>query len=164
MSTGFQWSAAGISVAALLMTIWIPGLNSGEPTAMRLAPPHSAESAPSLREEISAALRDPFFIGTVQTGPPEIPAPAHQAPVVVAQPVEAPPLGLRVYGAMTSPDGSRAIFATSSDGEVVLVQGRALPNGYIVKSISERSVEFVYPALGVTATLQIPPEPRQEIR
>jgi hypothetical protein len=76
----------------------------------------------------------------------------------------APPLNIRFEGRMTSPSGEQLVFASDGVTSTALTIGQAFSNGYIVKSIDDKAVEFEYPPLGTTTRIDLPPEPRQEIR
>jgi hypothetical protein len=120
----------------------------------------------TVRTRISEAVRDPFVSASapppqaLTQSPPALPK-AAPTPVVAES---APPLNVRFEGRMTSPSGAHLVFASYAGSSVVLAAGQALPNGYIVKSLTDQAVEFVYPALGTTARLDLPVSPNQEVR
>ncbi|MCW5651989.1 MAG: hypothetical protein KIS62_19755 [Ramlibacter sp.] len=65
---------------------------------------------------------------------------------------------------MTAPDGRALVFAVQGNQAVTLSPGVVLPNGYVVRSMTEAAVIFDFPALNTTAKLDIPPAPSYEIR
>jgi hypothetical protein len=108
-------------------------------------------------------IRDPF--GTSVNAPQPIVAAAIKAsePIAPVAPT-APPLNIRFEGRMTSPSGEQLVFASDGVTSTTLTVGHAFSNGYIVKSMDDKAVEFEYPPLGTTTRIDLPPEPRQEIR
>lgn len=113
---------------------------------------------------LAPATRDPFAPianAPQQQAEAKVPKPAGSAAPAVPT---APPLNVRFEGRMSSPSGEKLVYASTGDGSVMLSVGQALPNGYIVKAIGDNGVDFDYPPLGTTAHLDLPPEPRQEVR
>jgi hypothetical protein len=112
-------------------------------------------------------------IGEVDPFVAEIPKPVQRvkAPppppviaIVAPPPPEPPPLNLLYAGRMTTPEGNSIVYASMGETSIVLIPGLDLPNGYKVTKITERVVEFSYPALNRTARLDIPAPQEYETR
>jgi hypothetical protein len=124
----------------------------------------NAQAPPLNRNPLGPVSRDPFAPAEPITPQPLQASVDSPTP---AQPVqESPPaLNLRFDGRMISPSGVAMIFASfGGDTAMILSMGQALPNGYVVKSITDHAVEFDYPPLGTSARLELPSEPRVGIR
>lgn len=128
-----------------------PGLE-GRREAVPL--PSHLESQP-----IETARRDIF-------APVEPPAP----PMKVAAPVLAPPppplpaptapaLTWRYLGAMITPAGERVVMLARGDTSTTVEVGTRLDEGYVVESIGSDAVRLVYPPLGTSVDILIPPAP-----
>jgi hypothetical protein len=97
------------------------------------------------------------------------PTPVVQTPVtpVIPEPAApplAPPLDLRFAGRMMTPDGRTLVLAQVGETAYFLNPGLVLPNGYQVTGITEQAVQLLYPPLKVTAQLDLPVPPANEIR
>lgn len=118
------------------------------------------------RPMLEPARRDPF---SPTIPPPPVvakaptPAPVQTSPPVAAAP-SAPPLNMSFAGRVIGPDGKQIIYVSFAETSLPIEQGKMLPNGYRVESISEDAIEFNYLALNTTARLTIPPAPRYETR
>lgn len=113
-----------------------------------------------VRGQLESALRDPF--SGVQPVQEPIPLPPRQ--IIAAPAPSAPQLEMVFAGRMTSPDGHETIFVRQGAQTLSLTEGEILPNGYRVRAITQDAVEFDYPALKITARLELPSVPKQEIR
>jgi hypothetical protein len=154
-----RWRAPAAADAQ--KTVSLPGRMASDRTAATDSrPPLSPLPAELVRSALEPALRDPF--AGVQ--PAVVPAAPTPPRMVVTPPPAAPPLDLVFAGRMTSPDGQETVFARQGTQIVHLVTGQALSNGYRVRAITDEAVELEYPALNMTARLELPSVPKQEIR
>lgn len=125
----------------------------------------NAMAAPWSRPPLEAMLRDPFAPEApkpVAVAKP--PPPAPPVPIAPPPPPQAPPLNLAFAGRMTAPDGKLVVYLTQGDSSFSISPGQNLPNGYRVDAITERAVEFSYPALNTTARLDLPAPQKYETR
>jgi hypothetical protein len=161
----YAWLGIAAPAAAMLYVLGTGRLIEGSsPKVGRpFALTRNTQALLPMRASLAPPARDPF---NASENPPQNPPQPHTTSAAPVQPVqEAPPaLNLRFDGRMISPSGIPMIFASFGDTPIVLSVGRGLPNGYVVKSITDRVVEFDYPPLGTSARLDLPPEPRAGIR
>lgn len=137
-----------------------------QPAATAPAPAAAASAAQAIpstlhRSPLVPADWNPFAGWTPPPPPP--PPPVKVAPAPPPPPVP-PPLNLVFIGRMTAPDGKESVFVTHNGASLQLAVGQTLPNGYVVKAIGERAVDFDYPPMNTTARLDLPEPPRQETR
>ncbi|WP_342617565.1 hypothetical protein [Rhodoferax sp. GW822-FHT02A01] len=181
MATWFQRYRLVILLGAALLLVWL-NLSAPAPgsvvsptsvvaavvrpdSASRVSAPVSAEALSTERPALELNDKDPFAPELPKPAPP----PVVQKPVPVVAPPpppppEPPPLNMVYAGRMTTPDGTTVVYMATGDTTVALTPGLDLPNGYKVLTISERAVEFSYPALGRTTRLDLPPAQKYQTR
>ena len=64
---------------------------------------------------------------------------------------------VRYLGTMTTPAGDRLVMLARGDTTVPVQPGTRLDEGYVVETISADAVRLVYPPLGTTVDIPIPP-------
>ena len=131
-----------------------------------MPPAPAASASPALpahlsRPPLQQADWNPFAGWTPPPPPP--PPPVKVAPTPPPPP-SPPPLDLSFVGRMTAPDGKESIFVLHQGNSLQIAVGQTLPNGYVVKAITPRAVEFDYPPMNTTARLELPEPPRHETR
>lgn len=109
------------------------------------------EVVPVARPHFSPALRDIFALPRPTViSPPPVPALAAPPP-----PEPAPEPNVRFLGRFMDPQGIDSVYLLQGDQELEAKPGDALPNGYVVESLSQEALFLVYPRLGVRVTVPL---------
>jgi hypothetical protein len=107
---------------------------------------------------LTAAKRD-FFLPVLPPAPPLSPVTKVVAPTSPPPPLVeamAPPVNYRYFGQMLDPDGTRLLYLSRGVVPLQVAVGDRLDDGYVVESVSEETIQLVYPPLGVRVQVPIP--------
>lgn len=103
--------------------------------------------------------RHDIFVPVEPPAPKVVPLPVALLPQPEITAPVAPPLNLRYLGSMVTPAGERLVMLARDDASVPVQAGTRLEEGYVVRSIDDQGIHLVYPPLGTTTTIYIPPAP-----
>jgi hypothetical protein len=131
------------------------------------AVPDTSAALPSTLDSwaIEPARRDAFApVEPPGASPPPLPpAPEAHPPAPPPTPT-APSVTYRYLGRMTTPEGMQITLLARGDVTLPVAAGTPLDEGYVVESVGRDAVRLVYPPLGTTVDIPIPPAERSSSR
>lgn len=122
----------------------------------KAAPPLPSHLEP---QPIEPARRDIFVPVEPPAPPMNVAAPAAPPPPPPPPAPTAPAVTWRYLGSMITPAGERVVMLARGDTSTTVQVGTRLDEGYVVQSIGSDAVRLVYPPLGTSVEILIPPAP-----